>query len=286
MQRMTRPYPRLPRTLVTVALTAAIALPVLTAGPTQASATPPPPPPGNITPASPARTTVEGYLRTWLNADRAARGLRPLRLDARLQDVARARAGALADEGLLSHTAAGNLTSQLASRGVQWYAWGEDLGWSGYSWGYNAARSLYLMWKHSPAHWALMMSVNFNYFGIGVGYRWTGGATYASIVFSDSRDHTRPVPHMVGQWRSGTTVVFRWRGADVALQRRTSGLRSFDVQYRVDGTPWRIIKVGTTMTSITLRGRAHGHYYWLRVRARDRAGNVSVWTSAHRIWVP
>jgi uncharacterized protein YkwD len=282
---MSRPYPRMPRTLLALALAASTCLPVVLTGPALAGAVPPPTP-GTTTPSSPAQTTVEGYLRAWLNADRQARGLRPLRLDGRLQAVARDRAGTLADMGVLSHSAAGDLTSQLSSAGVSWYAWGEDLGWSGYAWGYSAAKSLYTLWKHSPAHWALMMSASFNYFGIGVGYRWTGGATYASIVFSDSRDHTPPVPHMVGQWRSGTTIVFRWRGADVPLQRRTSGLRSFDVEYRVDGRAWTIIKRGTTTTSIILGGRVHGHYYWLRVRARDRAGNLSIWTSAHRIWVP
>ncbi len=282
---MTRPRPRMPRTLVAIALGASICMPLLAAGPVYASASPPEPP-GTTTPSAPAQATVEGYLRTWLNADRVARGLRPLRLDARLTDVARERAGTLADMGLLSHTAAGDLTSQLASEGVQWYGWGEDLAWSGFTWGYDAAKSLYNLWKHSPAHWALMMSTGFNYFGIGVGYRWTGRATYASIVFSDSADHTRPAPRMTHRSLTGRSIAFSWGGVDVALQRRTSGLRSYDVEYRVDGAPWTTIKSGTRTTSITLRNRTPGHYYWLRVRARDWAGNVSAWTSPLHVWVP
>jgi len=275
----------MPRRLLALALAASTCLPVALTGPVLAGANPPEPP-GTTTPSSPAQATVERYLREMINADRVARGLRPLVSDSRLQSVARARAGKLADLGVLSHTAAGDLSSQLASADVQWYAWGEDLGWSGYSWGYSAARSLYSLWKHSSAHWALLMSPNFNYYGVGVGYQWSGRATYASIVFSDSRDHTSPTRAMKSLTRSGTTIHFTWSGSDVRLQRRTAGLRSFDVEYRVDGGAWRIIKSGTTGTSLTLSGRAHGHTYWIRVRARDNAGNLSSWSGAKYVVVP
>jgi hypothetical protein len=161
-----------------------------------------------------------------INADRVARGLRPLVSDSRLLSVARARAGKLADLGVLSHTAAGDLSSQLASADVQWYAWGEDLGWSGYSWGYSAAKSLYSLWKHSPAHWALLMSPNFNSYRVGVGYQWSGRATYASIVFSDSRDLADA--GVKSHTRSGTTC-FTWSVPASGSSAVQPGLRSFDV---------------------------------------------------------
>ena len=282
---MTRPHPPMPRMTLSLAIGVALTLSVVSAGPVFGSATPPPPP-STTTPSAPSQGTVEQYLRDFINKDRAARGLRPLRLDARLQSVARERAAALADLGILSHSAAGDITSELAGAGVQWYSWGEDLGWSSYTWGSNVAKSLYSMWKQSPSHYALMMSPGYNYFAVGVGYRWSGHSTYASFLFSDSADHTRPVPAMTGLSRSGTTIGFTWRGADIPLQRRTSGLRSFDVEYRQDGGAWSVIRTGTTATSITLTGRPHGHYYWVAVRARDRAGNVSAWTSPLHVWVP
>ena len=282
---MTRPSPRMPRTLLALAIGASICMSVLATGPVLASANPPEPP-GTTTPTSPAQGTVEHYIRVMINTDRAARGLRPLIVDSRLQSLARTRAGTLADLGLLSHAAAGDVTSQLSTARVQWYSWGEDLGWSGYAWGYSAAKSLYTLWKHSPTHWALLMSANFNYYGVGVGDQWSGRATYASILFSESRDHSAPSRAMTGRSRSGTTVRFSWTGADFRLQSHTAGLRSFDVEYRVDGGAWRIIKSGTTSTSLSIASRPHGHTYWLRVRARDRANNISAWSAAMYVTVP
>jgi len=212
--------------------------------------------------------------------------LRPLRLWGALRSVATQRAESLASIGTLSHTAAGNLGSQLTSVGAQYYTWGEDLGWSSYPWGLDVAKSLYSMWKHSSSHWALLMSNRFNYFGIGLAYRWSAHATYASIVFTESRDHTPARAAMSGHGRSGTTAWFRWGGYDPLLQTHTAGLRNFDVQYKVDSGIWRIIRSGTTSTSITLYSRTRGHYYAVRVRARDRNGYVGAWSSLSRVWIP
>ncbi len=238
------------------------------------------------TPTSPTARTVEGYLITWTNRDRAARGLRPLRLWSALRSVATTRADTLASLGTLSHTAAGDLGSQLSSAGAQYYSWGEDLGWSSYPWGYDVAKSLYGMWKHSSGHWALLMSSRFNYFGIGLAYRWSAHATYASIVFTESRDHTPARAAMVDSGRIGTTAWFRWRGYDPLLQTHTAGLRNFDVEYKVGSGTWRIIRSGTTSTSISLYSRPRGHYYYLRVRARDRNGNVGAWSTPMRVGIP
>lgn len=238
------------------------------------------------TPTSPTARTVEGYLITWTNRDRVARGLRPLRYWGALRSVATTRAETLASLGTLSHTAAGNLSSQLTNAGVQYYSWGEDLGWSSYPWGYDVAKSLYSMWKHSSSHWALLMSSRFNYFGVGLAYRWSAHATYASIVFTESRDHTPARAAMTGHGRIGTTAWFTWSGYDPRLQTHTAGLANFDVQYKVDSGTWRIIRSGTTSTSIKLYSRARGHYYAVRVRARDRNGNVGAWSSLSRVWIP
>jgi uncharacterized protein YkwD len=290
MQRMTRPYPPMPRATLSLAtsslaLGAALCLSILVTEPVLGSAAPPPPP-STMTPSAPSQGTVETYLRDLVNNARAARGLRPLRLDSRLQTIARERAATLADLGILDHAAAGNLSSQLNADGVRWYRWGEDLGWSSYAWGATVAKSLYNMWKASPAHWALLMSTGYNYFGIGLGYEWSGRATFASIVVSDSPDHSPPTRAMTGRSRSGTTVRFTWAGADMKLQLHTSGLSSFDVEERVDGGPWSIIRSHTTARSVTLRSRKRGHTYWVRVRSRDHAGNVSTWSPAMHVTVP
>ena len=75
-------------------------------------------------------------------------------------------------------------------------------------------------------------------------------------------------------------------GADTRLQTHTAGLKNFDVQYRVGSGTWTTIRTGTTAKSLSLGSRAHGHYYGLRVRARDNLGYLSAWSAEMRIWVP
>lgn len=189
--------------------------------------------------------------------------------------------------GTLSHAAAGgNLGSALTARGIQWYTHGETIGRTFMPWGSMAASSIYDLWKGSAAHRAILFSGTFNYIGAGVAYRSADGTTYASVVVTESRDHTRPVARNGSLGRSGTTLTFRWSGYDPRLQTHTAGLRSFDVQLRRDGGTWHTIRNDTTATSLVLRDRARGHWYSLRVQAADRRGTLSRWTSEIRIWVP
>ena len=278
-----RPRPLVRRTLLGTVLTAmtllALLAPAAASGASgTASSTNPP--------SSPSSTTVEGYLVKWINRDRMARGLRPYVRWSTLRDVATQRASTLASLGVLSHTRAGSLSSQLSSAGAQYYAWGEDLGYSGYSWGYDVAKSLFTMWRHSPSHWSLMMSSRFNYVGVGLAYRWGNHTTYSSIVFTESRDHTAPSSRMTGASRNGDNVHFSWKGYELKLQTHTAGFRNFDVAYKIDGGAWRTIRSRTTGTSITLYDRPHGHTYYVMVRARDRNGNTSRWSNAYHVSVP
>jgi uncharacterized protein YkwD len=283
---MRRAFPRIPRRVLAIFL-AGIVTAMIGMAPGTALASGSPSPNANTNPPnSPSSSTVETYIRTWLNRDRSSRGLRPLRVDVNLRAIATTRAGTLASLGLLSHSAPGNLSSQLNAAGVRWYSWGEDIGWSSYSWGHDVASSLYTMWRHSPAHWTLMMSSHYNYLGIGLGYRWPDGATYASIVFAEIRDHTAPTARLTAAGRKGTSVWFHYTGADPALQTHTAGLLDFDLAYRVDGGSWTIIRLHRKAVSITLASRPRGHTYYLVVRARDKRGNASAWSSPRHVTVP
>jgi uncharacterized protein YkwD len=223
----------------------------------------------------------------WMNRDREARGLSPYRRWAPLTQMAEERASRMASRNTLSHDAAGpNIGDDFSARGIQWYAYGECIGVSSYSWGSKAAANLYSMWKNSPPHAAIMFSSRFNYIGVGFSYRASNNTTWASMVFAESKDHTGPVAHKAGLDANGTTIVFKWKGHDRQLQTHTAGLGTYDVQYRVDDGSWRTIRNDTTTTSLTLRNRAHGHWYRFRVQAKDRRGNLSEWTSAGKVWVP
>ncbi len=221
-----------------------------------------------------------------MNRDRVARGLVPYRQWTPLNAVATSRAATMASVNILSHDAAGSIGSALSARGAQWFKYGEIIGTSNAKWGSKAAAHIYSMWKQSSAHAALMFSTSFNYIGLGFSYRSSNGTTWASVLFTESKDHTRPVATHVRVSGSGTTVGLPWSGYDRRLQTHTAGLRSFDVQIRRDSGTWRTIRNNTTATRLTLRHRKHGHWFWFRVQAADRRGNLSKWTKPVRVWVP
>jgi uncharacterized protein YkwD len=222
-----------------------------------------------------------------INKQRVARGLVALRGDARLSALAYERAGNMAARNTLSHAAAGgSVGAQLDARSIQWFSFGEVIGWSGYGWSTKAVSHLVSMWMGSSGHRPLLLSSRYNYVGAGLVYDASTGRTWASVVFTESRDRTAPAASMTGASRSGTTIRLTWSGKDRRLQTHTAGLRSFDVQYRVDNGAWRTIRDNTDATSITIRNRARGHWYSIRVQSADRRGNLSGWTSAKTVWVP
>jgi uncharacterized protein YkwD len=228
--------------------------------------------------------SIEADLLRWVNAARASRGLVPLRLHTGLVGLAGDRAASMAASGSLKHPSC--LSCMLTSRGIQWYSVGEVIAATTYPWGDQAAQSIFNRWKGSSLHWGLLMSAKFNYVGFGVAYRSSNKSTWAAAVLSESKDRTKPWAKISGSSRSGSTVTWQWRGADMKLQTHTSGLDGFDVQYRVGSGTWSTIRSDTTATSLSLSGRAGGRYYGLRIRARDHRGNVSAYSAEVRIWVP
>lgn len=230
--------------------------------------------------------TMEAQVLAWVNDSRAARGLVPLRLHWQLIDLSGDRAATMAYYNTMSHTIAGCLSCQMDSRGIQRYSSGEVIGETGWPWGTQAASSLFNAWKGSSYHWNLLMSSTYNYIGIGFAYNSAHTTTYGVIDMTESVDQSRPWAKMLTGKASGTTVVWTWDGHDTALQTHTAGIKSFDVQYRVDAGTWVTIMGGVMVRSLTLSGRKHGHWYGLRVMSRDNRGYVSFFTPEIHVWVP
>lgn len=229
-------------------------------------------------------TSIEGQLLTWVNEARVQRGLVPLRTNVSIIKFAGDRATHMASTGVLAFPSC--LSCLLTSYGIQYYNYGEIISWSSYTWGDQAAQSIFNGWKQSSSHWAKLMSSTFNYIGIGIAYASSTGRTWSSADLTESRDRTSPWARMTACSGSGTTASWSWTGADYRLQTHTAGFKNFDVQYRVDGGTWATIRSGTTSTSLSLGSRAHGHYYGLRVRGRDNLGYLSAWTPEMRVWIP
>jgi hypothetical protein len=224
---------------------------------------------------------VETSILGWVNAARADRGLRPLRLHSGLVDLAGDRAATMASTGVFKHPSC--VTCMFVNRGIQYYSGTEVIAWSGYELSQNPANSLYSAWRNSSLHWGILMSSKYNYIGLGVAEG--GSSTYAAGLLTESRDRTTPWAKMVGGAKSGTSVTWTWRGGDRKLQTHTAGLKNFVVEYKVDSGSWSTIRSGTTAKSLTLSDRARGHCYSLRVRARDNRDYLSAYTSAVRVCV-
>lgn len=229
-------------------------------------------------------TTPERQIMAMVNQARAARGLWPLRSDYRLWVLADERAAAMAASGVLSHSVGGSLQNGLHQRGVQWYGYGEVIAYASGP-ASAAAAALFELWASSPPHWTLLTSTSSNYLGIGLADS-TSGLTYGSIVLTESNDRTGGRATMVKATVSGDDVRWTWRGSDPLLQTHTAGLRDFTVQQRTDRGSWVTVSTGTTSTARSALNRARGHWYGLRVRARDRAGNVGPWSAELRVRVP
>jgi uncharacterized protein YkwD len=231
-------------------------------------------------------TSTERAVISWINADREARGLRALRPWSTLYDIAEMRAKRMASANVMSHTISGNLGNQLTSYGVRYYSKGENIAYTSRYTGLDAAKHIYRMWKGSSIHWAQILSKKFNYVGVGLSYRSSNNRTYASLVFTESPDHTKPKASITWASKVGKDIVWTWHGADVPLQTHTAGFRDFDVQYRVDGGSWHMARDNTTVTTLTMYDKPSGHSYGLRVRGRDRAGNVGSWSAETRVSLP
>jgi uncharacterized protein YkwD len=236
--------------------------------------------------AADTASDMEALILQSMNEDRTSRGLVAYRAWGALASLAEQRAQRMADARTLSHAAAGgNLGAAYDANGIQWFGYGETIGVSSYPWGADAAMSIYDGWKGSAPHQAIMFSGTYNYVGIGV-VKGGDGQAWISAVYAESVDHTAPVARNGSLTRDGRTLYFSFSGTDPRLQTHTAGLRSFDVQLRVDGGSWRTVRDDIAWTKVRLKDRARGHWYGVRVRAADRRGTLSAWTSEKRIWVP
>ena len=234
--------------------------------------------------AASTESSMAGTLLTSINRDRAAAGLIAYRTDTRLTNLAVNRAQWMASTGDMSHDSYGGaIYDAVAMVGVNAYSSAEAVGSTNATFGTDAANYLYGLWRGSPEHWAFIMSSTFNYIGIGVGYQSSTGSSYASLVFAEAPDSSRPMVRLTGFGHQGTTVFWTWTGHDGQLQTHTAGLRDYDVEFRVDSGTWTLLLSHTSSTQVLLKNRTPGHSYSVRVRDRDRRNNLSVWSTIRTI---
>ena len=225
----------------------------------------------------------EAHLISFLNADRAALGLVPVRVDARLMAMARARSTDMIVNDYFSHTQPDgrNVFDILNASGITWYGAGEIIAWNNYPMDVSASTANH-QWLGSPDHLAIVISNNYNYVGVGLAVDPVTGKKMWTAIYMKGPDRTGAqarlgTPSLGIGTRTTRRVTLRWTGSDVRLQVLTAGLRSFVLQRKVDSGVWRTI-LGTTNRSLVL-SVAKGHRTQFRVAARDRAGNRGAWST-------
>lgn len=75
---------------------------------------------------------------------------------------------------------------------------------------------------------------------------------------------------------SPASFTVRWSGTD---NQGGSGIRNYDVQFRINGGGWNNWLTATTLTQNQFTNAANGALYEFRVRATDNAGNVGAWSN-------
>jgi uncharacterized protein YkwD len=236
-----------------------------------------------------AVTAAESAMVAALNADRTALGLVPVRVDARLMAIARARSEDMVANHYFSHVQPDgrNVFDIVTANGIAWYGLGEIIAMNSYGLDASVNRAN-LDWLNSPGHKAIIVSTSYNYVGVGVAIDPATGYKYWTAVYLKGPDRTgakarsRTPSISAGSTSSRRHVRVSWSGADVQLQVLTSGLYTFQLQRRTDGGSWVTVRSSTTRTSLTFDLARH-HTYTFRIRARDRAGNWGTWSTVRTV---
>jgi uncharacterized protein YkwD len=122
-----------------------------------------PPPPVSTAPVT-APTTLQSNTLTAVNGHRAAAGVAPVALDARLNKAAQAHAAEMAARQQMTHTGANgsNAGTRITAAGYTWTTWGENVA-AGQRNSTEAVRA----WMNSAPHRRHLLSTSFVHIGIG-----------------------------------------------------------------------------------------------------------------------
>lgn len=228
---------------------------------------------------------AESDLATLVNDQRASQGLVPLQVDPEAIAIAEQRAKTMASSDVMSHIGPDGSTvfDAIDAAGINWFGAGEVLVWNTYPTESESTEQAVTAWLDSVSHREIILSGDYNYVGFGAAVSPTTGIRYYAGVLLK-------VPDMTGGWArfrsasvqilsaSRARVTVHWLGSDTRLQVLTAGLRDFEVQRRLVGGAWHSLG-RTRLTSLATTLLRHRTYEF-RIRARDNAGNLGVWSSA------
>ena len=235
---------------------------------------------------------------------RASAGLRAVRWDATLGSIARSRSQDMIERNYFSHTIAGSgrhVWDLMDDRGYCYELAGENIGWNQHWADDQATGEIHRSFMGSPGHRGNILGRAWEVVGIGA-YKGADGKAMWTVVFADkcgavaaatSKTAAKPVvtvpatPNPTarpsGRVTSVTasvtrTVTWRWTATTPTSPTPTRKACSFDVFYRDNLGPWKLLRSRTSARAISIARRTPGHTYSLRVRARDCSGNAGSWS--------
>jgi uncharacterized protein YkwD len=127
---------------------------------------------GAAEPALAASTGARQQMFSLTNKSRADHGVRRLKLNSRLSNIATRHSRKMAAKGRLFHTA--NVPHKL--RRWRWTTWGENVGMTS-----GTLAVLQDAFMHSPVHRANILNRKFRHVGVGVAH--VGDAFWVTLVF-------------------------------------------------------------------------------------------------------
>jgi uncharacterized protein YkwD len=248
------------------------------------------------------------------NRARASAGRRALRWDAALGSIARSRSQDMIQRNYFDHTIKGtgrHVWDVMSDRAYCYNVAGENIGWNQHWPDGQETAEIHKSFMASPTHRDNIMGSAWDSVGIGA-YKGGDGKIIWTVVFADacgatastgtprpatpvaSKPVTRPAPpptpsapprvsaSLTSRPSSGRTVTWRWTAASLT---RTRPACSYDVLYRDNAGPWKVLRSQTTSRVLSIAGRTPGHTYTVRVRGRDCAGSVGTWSAPKALTV-
>lgn len=230
----------------------------------------------------PMRTAEARILRD-VNRIRVRNGRRPLRLDRRILQVARARSSDMAARRYFAHVEpdGDNARRILRRRHIRVSEVTENIGHTIGLTLRQGSKRMATWWYHSAPHRRQMLARDVNYVGIGIARR--GGRFTYTAIFTRSRDRTSPRV-VIGKtsWRpslGGVQVTIDWQGVDPRLATGTAGIKRYELQRRDGLRGWFRVAGDAGSRKHSFRTYVTGDQH-IRVRAVDKAGNVGPWAYA------
>jgi len=217
---------------------------------------------------------------------RGVSGVPALRSDWGLAAIARRRAVDMRDRGYFAHASPDGYTvfDMLDAAAVAWSSGAEVIGWNDVPTADASAARVVADWLASPSHRGDLLAPDSDRIGLASAYDPVSRRRTWAAVLVVSADRTAPVAAVRiagigprdGSGRRAVTVA--WTAWDDPGAGIATGVRDVTVQVRVGSGWWRTALQDGPGSHVHLRLPAD-RIVAVRVRARDRAGNMGAWAS-------